>query len=306
MVSKSALRWENRAKLPSAAAKSNVLQSGSHVYINGGMVRDEGVARRVFVYSVRGDEWRELPASPCYKFALALVNNCVTTIGGVSVIKGGGATSALYHFNSERGKWCRRYPDMPTSRHSCSSASSERYVVVLGGVSEEEDVLDTVEVLDADNLVWYSAARLPYPVTHVACALSADAMYVIGGTSLWRSEIEALLDSRDPRPWTKITAVPDTSMYCGCTHYRGRLILAGGMDGTFSATSTVHALDLKNHGWALIGEMPTPTTHCSLAVIDHASHVTLLVLGGRRSTAIISDVMEAVNLDSCLPPLSWQ
>ncbi|KAL5510787.1 hypothetical protein EMCRGX_G006388 [Ephydatia muelleri] len=116
---------------------------------------------------------------------------------------------------------------MPTSRSSCSSASSERYVVVLGGLSEDEDALDTVEVLDTDRLAWYSVARLPRPVAFAACALSADAIYVVGGECVWGGKIKALLDSRDPGPvWTEVTVVP--GMYCGCTHYRGRLLVAGG------------------------------------------------------------------------------
>ena len=298
-VANGKLRWESRAKLPSAVAMSNVLQSGSHIYVSGGTILDENVARRVFEYCVHEDQWRELPASPCYYFTLALVNNCVTTIGGVSVISGGGATNALYNFNGERSKWCRNYPDMPTSRSSCSSASSELYVVVLGGLSEDEDALDTVEVLDTDRLAWYSVARLPRPVAFAACALSADAVYVVGGECVWGGKIKALLDSRDPGPvWTEVTGVP--GMYCGCTHYRGRLLVAGGMDSSFNALSTVRAFDIQNHRWATIGEMSTPNTCCSLSVIDHASHVSLLVLGGRRSMAYIRDVVEAVNLDSCL------
>eukprot|EP00731_Ephydatia_muelleri_P032513 Em0024g57a len=118
---------------------------------------------------------------------------------------------------------------MPTSRSSCSSASSELYVVVLGGLSEDEDALDTVEVLDTDRLAWYSVARLPRPVAFAACALSADAVYVVGGECVWGGKIKALLDSRDPGPaWTEVTVVP-------------------GMDSSFNALSTVRAFDIQNH-----------------------------------------------------------
>ena len=309
-VPKPPLQWRTRAKLPSAMAVSHVLQSGSSMYVGGGTAMDSNAERGIFEYNMSEDNWRELPKAPCYRFALALVNNCLTTVGGISVIKGG-ATSALYNFDSERKKWCRQYPDMCTSRYSCSCASLDQYVVVLGGVAEDEHtVLDTVEVLDVQRLVWTRVSSLPHPVTYVSCLLceAKNTMYLVGGASdiVWSCGTRALCTSRDGETnsliWKEVTKTPH--LYCGGAYYSGRLIVAGGIDRDFNVTSAVHAFDVQSNSWVSIGVMSTPKSCCSLALLQHTTHSSLLVLGGSPpnwSKAVISDVTEAVNLDGCLP-----
>lgn len=294
------LQWKECASLPWAIAKAQVLQSGCHIYVGGGETEDDKSARKVLVYHVGEDQWRELPVSPCSKFGLALIKNCIVTVGGVSVLKGN-STNALYNFNNELNKWCRQYPDMNESRLWCSCASSERYVVVVGGTFEDRNsALDTVEVLDVDRLVWNNVARLPTPEMHATCVLhdATDTIYVAGGcrSSVWRCGVKALIESREKTPvWTKITDMP--LVYGGCAYHQDKLFIAGGVDGNITATSDVLCFDLEKGKWAVAGGIPAPRTHCSLAMITHSSHVNLLLLGGLNHLGILgNDVLEAVNI----------
>ena len=96
--------WKGCACMPCGTVRPHVI-----VYVGGGNTGKFESTRTVYKYDLKVNGWSNLPITPYYSFALALVQRYVTVIGGVTVISSL-ASNALYSFNKEKTKkWCDIY-----------------------------------------------------------------------------------------------------------------------------------------------------------------------------------------------------
>ena len=93
-------------------------------------------------------------------------------------------TNALANFDEATRKWCHKFPAMPTGRCAASATSNDSYLVVIGGIAENDSTyLNTVEVLDFSAMKWSSVSPVPKAVTFMSITVCSqtDRIYLLGG-----------------------------------------------------------------------------------------------------------------------------
>lgn len=77
-----------------------------------------------------------------------------------------------------------KFPAMPKKRCASSATSTESYLIVVGGIAENDrQYLNVVEVLDLSTMTWMKADPVPKPVTFMpitACSVT-NRIYLLGG-----------------------------------------------------------------------------------------------------------------------------
>lgn len=304
------LLWKGCPRLPCGFVRPHVAVKDRCVYVGGGNATKIDNSRTVFKFD--SQTWSRLPITPYYMFSLTVVKGQVTVVGGVTVVSSS-MSNALASFNEEESKkWAHRLPAMPTKRCATSATSTESYLVVVGGLAENNrSYLATVEVLNLSTLVWSAAQSLPRPVTFMSitnCSVS-NRIYLMGGLTregairtVFSCVIHDLVNStpggskRSTCIWEEMTEAP--YFRSGCAAINGKLITASGLSGDNETTTTVFAFDPTTKEWKALGEMAAARSSCSLAVLSDSE---VMVVGGYvdpRSwqTSLTRDAMQCVNL----------
>lgn len=233
-------------------------------------------------YQVAEDEWKQLATSRYQSFALTVIDDKVTTIGGIS--REQERTKCLFSL-AESNKWDEHYPPIPTHRVCAAALTTPTHLVVAGGRGGRNE-LTTVEVLNRASVQWSTAISLPVPMGNIQMALCSGHLYVCAAQSFYSCSLEKFLQScREEAPkhptsngsgWTRLADTPNSSGHCLST-LGERVLMMGGCDADDRETATVHCFDAATGGWSAMGEMPAARTD-SLAV--EAGTEELVVLGG--------------------------
>ena len=260
------LTWETRREAPRQMYRGAAVTHGSLSYFS------SNGSREVFAYNSENNDWSELPECPQSDFGLAVVNNLVTAVGGMS----GGLTSCLSSFSG--GEWVTVFPPMPTKRCLPAVISAQNYLIVAGGWGVGGR-LSTVEVMDMNTLEWYTAASLPEPVYHMSATVCGGCLYLLGGRdknynpthAVFICTLDSLIRSCHPPSqtpphtseatvWQRVADVPVRESTC--TTLNGRVLTVGGWDSHNNSTPAVHMYNPDSDSWLVLGNMPTAQSWC--------------------------------------------
>ena len=243
-----------------------------------GHSREHGI---VCAYDLESDDWSELPKCPSTRFGLAVVNDLVTAVGGMSL--GGRPMNHLYSFSG--GTWEKTFPPMPNKRYLPAVVTAQNYLIAAGG-KEWRGVLSTVDVMNMDTLEWYTAASLPEPVYHASATVCEGQVYILGGKgrngatrAVFTCTLDSLLRSCHPPSqtpthtgessiWKRVADVPVVDS--AFTTLKGRVIAVSGK---------VHMYDVNSDSWLVVG--CTHTLHCKCLAVGLGD--CIVAAGGRAS-----------------------
>ena len=315
--SQSPLLWKGCARIPSGFVRPNVVVKGTTVFVGGGSGSSLEISRTIFEYNTESDVWSNLPLAPYDTFALVVVGDTITTIGGVSEYST--VTSALASFEENSRKWGRKFPAMPTERCASSALATDTHLIVIGGINidgSRESYSNVVEILEFSTFVWSRAAPAIAPMSYMSITLcpARRRLYLTGGLTeqgsirtIFGCQIDRLLHSiQDGNTtaghnvtgmvWEIITDAP--YFRSGCVAVNGKLISASGLDGDQKITNCLHVFNPDANLWQSLGVMPASRTSCSMAVLDNDR---LIVVGGYINphdwtNSLTTDVIECVNL----------
>lgn len=257
-------------------------------------------ARTVYKYHLQEDKWVELNKYKYVWFAMAILNNKLTVVGGYD-------TSTQNITNEiavwETNNWMYPYPHMSTRRHSTAVATYKHWLVVAGGVTgvdSEHSDLDTVEVLDTESqrCQWLSTTPLPMICRHMKSVIVHDKLFLIGGTLAKQAlfiSLESIIEqsgatSTPTEQWSTLQETP--LEYSAAIAFSGSLLTVGGrLDKDYSAA--IHIYQSETKQWKKVGDLPTPRSSCSCTLLPNRE---ILVVGGKRSPAERTDRVDAVTL----------
>ena len=192
----------------------------------------------VYSYTVPGNKWTELPQCKYRHFAMAVINDTLTTIGGwdhqLTV------TNTLLSLSGS--SWEEVLPPMPTKRMHPAAANTLTHLVVAGGGLSLGDRVATVEVLNTETLQWFTASSLPQVLDN----------------KVFSCPVEDLLkstNSNDCSVWTRLSNI-STPQRSSLATLRGRVLAIGGYDDG-NPMGAIHCYDVATKSWSVIGEMPT-------------------------------------------------
>ena len=134
----------------------------------------------VHAHNAATGKWNQLPKYPYKDFTLVVVNGVLTAVGGRDSSGTCNDTSKLLSLVGE-GKWVEQLPCMPTKRRWTAAVCSGKTLVVIGGLSNRNVRLKTVELLDIDSLQWFIVSELPHHLSQASATVCGNNLYLVGG-----------------------------------------------------------------------------------------------------------------------------
>jgi hypothetical protein len=257
---------------------------------------------QTYSFDLSGKKWSNLPTCPYRCCSLAIVRGLLTAIGGN---EGHTTVGKLVSIVSKRNKeWVEHFPPMPAKRSHTAAVTITHHLIVAGGESGS-NLLDTVEVMDIQTLVWSIAASLPHPYVQASSTICGDRLYMLGGMdkdgtdyhyqSVFTCSVTKLLQScsgtsSDP-VWHRIADVPVYRSTCAAVN--GELLAVGGEDEENGTTSAVYKYNPTTDSWNVISNMRTYRCDCLVAVLPTKE---MMVVAGEIHVEEQTDIVEIASI----------
>lgn len=275
------LEWEETAKVECryGMVRGTACAIGTMVYFNPGGVPD------IYCYNYQMKQWSELPRCPSCAFALVVINDVLTIVGGFRSDK-------LFSFIE--GKWVEKYPPMPTKRHWPAAVCTGHSLVVVGGRTGVVKDLQTVEVMDTNTFQWSTAASLPQSIYSASMTICYDDLYLFGddSTHVYSCSLKALLEScHTPEKistaqrgsiWKRIKdlSVSESTAATLC----GQVISVGGAHSASAQQADgVYCYDPITARWKSVGQTPVC---CRLPLVTTLPDDKLIFIDGMQNITI--------------------
>ena len=248
------------------------------------------------------DKWGTLPKTHCVNFSIVVINGFVTTIGGSKSVGSDQPTNTLMTLAAEgsKKKWVEILSPMPTPRQEMAVASTEHFIVVMGGRGSSGERLNTVEVYRHENKQWSIAGCLPIPLTRPTATIVGEEIFVGSGSpshgtvskDVFSSTMSKLLSpyyafpasqlknttGKQHSAWRKVAGV-DADHYSLCS-LNNRLLSVGGLEMSHCNSSAIRKYDPDKNNWEVVGHINHG--RC-LALATHLMLDTLVIVGGLGS-----------------------
>ena len=289
------LNWRKCPKAPCGMFRGSVVVDGHNAYFSTEWID----SNRVHAYDVDEEVWSQMPECPLNHSTLAMVKGLLTAVGGKQSLK---PTSTLLSLTGEGSlrKWSKHFPPMPTKRYVTAVVCSGLSLIVAGGTGDNDTILSTVEVMNTENLQWFTASSLPRAFTEASATICGENLHLLGGeivsgrvtNAVFTCSLSALFQSsrpqslgassqaEQPRVWRQTTSINSTCttplFESTCTTLCGQLLAVGGRDD-LKRTTAIHMYDPVKNSWTVISHMPTPRYKSLVAVLPGDK---LMVVGG--------------------------
>ncbi len=305
LMGKDRLTWYTHRCLPEGLQGSTLKAHdlGSRLYVCCGEMEDGLPNKGVFYCPIQDyTRWkRATPDVPQYQSASAIVQNELVLIGGLSAVNGK-CTGAVQSYDSKAQIWVERFPPMPTPRSSASVFVYAEYVVVAGGLDDNNTALNVVEVLHIPSQTWESSARLPIKIAGHSVVVCGDLVYMLGGTdntnfqqSVFVASVQKILSAcsrfqilasisvnslfSSKLTWTRVQDCPFIKMTA--VSKENQLLAFGGEEVTKSANSVaaewIWIFNPPSNTWTPVQGMPSARKLCCVTVLPDNN---LIVIGG--------------------------
>ena len=243
----------------------------------------------VMTYNIISQKWSQLPQYTARWFAMTVIHNKLTLVGGIDKKINDRVTNVLGVWDADGRKWTHPYTPMPTPRYCSSAAVYRQWLIVAGGWSGETRT-SSVELLDITSNQWYRAPSTPIPWSCMKSAIVGDTWYLMGGynggrktdqvSSVSLSVLISHMNNTSERIWNTISSLGlfHTTPVC-----MGESLLAvGGMKSqSREAVSTILRctpdIDCQ---WTEVGQLPIPSYD---GICTVTSNSRILVAGGSLS-----------------------
>ena len=279
---------------------------GNKVYVGGGNTGDGETDSLVFEYSPLEDKWSYLPPAPVTLFGLGQLLGELIIVGGKVQQN---VYNCVYVFDRFTRRWKDSLPPLGTARYVPTCISLSYALLVSGGLSEDNKVLSSIEMIDCDNFEWLVAGYLSRPATlgYTSAVAVQDSLYFLGGykastansvTNLAHTASLANLTSPagiSPYVWKCLPATPhfqSTAASMGSC-----IVVVGGSSSPYMLPvhSSIYAYSQSSDSWIKIGNLPYAGCHVTMATLSSGE---LLVFGGwvrpgefKRSQAVYRGII---------------
>ena len=298
--------------MPMGAASFGATIHNSKVYVSAFSI--DGNGKFIFPILVYSVKWSTLPKQQ-RGAAIAVLDNHVTLIGGVDVSRK--VINTLSSWYEEEGRWKQVLPPMPTGRYRPAVLSHDNLLLVTGGVSNNDSILNTTDVLDLTTMKWTSpkGLNLSVPLRQHHLALCGEYLYLVGGVKVlsatvnprqspedfnsqaWRAKWSDVKQIAAPHHsqsqsgvWTRIADPPTllpTPVSCG-----GTLYTVGGLTRDGERISTVYTYIPARNQWDSVGDMSVGRVeHCAVPLSSNTIFVAGGFVGGKWAFSSFTELL---------------
>lgn len=250
-------------------------------------------SQEILAYTFKKDpssrsSWSKLPDAQNKGVSLAIVRNCLVTVGGDHPY-----SNELFSLVDEDShpRWTSEFPPMPTKRSKAVVLCSGDLLIVAGGEEDGKKTTTKVEIMNTRTQQWFIAANMPVACFSASGTICENKIYILGGfinsapdaTVITCSVPELLLSAsvsesttKSLNVWSKIRSVPTT--LATCITYRGNLLAIGGFSRKNNSNwDSVMVYKPFYNTWKHIVFMIKPRERCFASVLPSGE---VLVVGG--------------------------
>ena len=243
----------------------------------------------VYCYDTRSNQWKQLPRPGHRLGVIHMVDDKLTIFGGTD------STTDQFHnkvttYNSKTNSWYSCYPDMLHNRSKPGVITSDDHVIVMGGMSSPDTVLDSIEVMNyRQQLQWKEVSlHLPVPMYGFKPTISGDYITIVGYTSdlryctVYQTTTQEIISSLDQplstgavtRQWQKLSS--PTHLNTVTVPYSNPPVTIGG-DIKGVCTSDVSLYDSSKNSWRKVDSLTSARKNIGVALLNSD---TIIVIGG--------------------------
>ena len=282
--------------------KKSSIKAPTNRIVRGAAVVDEGVVyfsshlnSNIWGYNSAQEQWFAVIDCPNMFFALAMVDGCLTAIGGQRSHRSVEPTNellSLMEAGGEHEMWVELNSPMPTKRINATAVKTDNVLIVAGGANTKK--LDVVEIMNLANKQWSVAMSLLKPAESLSSAYcpATDRVFLMGGDedegkamkAVLTCSVEKLLHScarfnriRDSSEvWETLSEL--SVSHPTCLVVQDHLLALGGIEqGQKTDSRAVYDYDFSGKSWKPVVMLPCPT-HKLLAAVLPSNR--LMVVGG--------------------------
>ena len=239
-----------------------------------------------YAYHEREDRWEELPRCKNKEFAVAIVSDKLTAVGGLDTR---GLQSSTI-FTLQYRKWERVLPALPRARaHPAALTTPTQHLVVAGGtyVSENSHAgYKEVEVLNLVTKQWFEVSSLPEVARYPQLMLTNNnniLLYDTEKNKLYGCLLDVLLEQAPGGgAWAQQAPVENVKEGASLAQVGDCLLAIGGKDKAGKPCSEIYCYNAQNDMWSYVKDMLTPRSWTLSAV---APGNVLVVVGGFKNQA---------------------
>merc|ERR1719481_1733854 len=243
------------------------------VYVMGGVIQNKEFTNTVCIYEPSEDAWTSFIPSMLSERAflgVAMLNDRIYAIGGTDDMdKNEGLRTAevLDLTMGETQEW-RNIASMNTGRTSVGVAVLNGKIYAVGGCTEAQQHLSSVECYDPELDVWSPVADLSVPRAGPGVCVLDGVLYCVGGSSKFGSYSNTVEKyNEDSNTWSLVAEMNHRRACPGVIAYAGRLYVVGGYDGDI-IHSSVEMFNPITNTWTLVTDMSTGRIYPTVGVIS--------------------------------------
>ena len=294
--------------LPKPTCLASAVVIKEKIYVGGGAYGDVECDRLVQVYDTKAGEWEILPPSTIYNSEATLVKDQLTLIGGRNVSTKM-ITNLTITWDEEKKQWFPKVPPMPTNRSRPCIIHCNNYMLVAGGLaSDEETVLDTIDVFHLDTFQWITASSLKFPIPLIFARVSISNGYAyitrsrhspVSLTNVaYKVPMDKILHAIQKNKkvkWIQVETTPNCEP--GLVVSSDHPIVVGGFTSPdYQQTSDVSIYDPTTGTWSVVGQCVRPHgASCAIAI----SSSSFVVIGGRTFSGNFNFHLNLLNCFMC-------
>ena len=269
------------------------------LYISGGWCpNDTRNVYNVYKYELDKNQWSVLPPLQQYCGIPVNTDNQLTVIGGKQSTTNKPTTQVTTFTNN---RWNNdTYPNLSVVRALPAVVPYHQYVIVAGGLGDDETAVDTIEMLDVTKCHWMIVnTHLPQPMYAISATVCVDSFTIVGyhdaddkrNTRTFTIPIDQIISQQQQTqqsltnstdkdntkwhtladaPYWKTALVPNTSPP----------VTIGGHDKQVNTVNDITIYDDTNNRWKKIASLPINCAWTTVAVINDC----IIVMGGASDT----------------------
>ena len=267
------------------------------LYISGGVCPNGDDMDNVYKYESDKNQWSVLPPLQQYCGIPVNTDNQLTVIGGRHSTTNKPTTQVTTFTNN---RWNNdTYPNLSVARVHHAVVPYHQYVIVAGGLGDDETALDTIEVLNVSSCHWMIVnTHLPKPMCRTSATVCADSFTIVGydnadkqrSTGTFTVPIDEIISQqqqtqqsltsstdKDNTKWHKLATAPywKTALVPNTS---SPVIIGGSKKG--NTVNDITMYDDTNNRWKKIASLPINCAHTTVAVINDC----IIVMGGASDT----------------------
>ena len=287
------LKWTKYLKLPTAMYGPQAAVINSTLYISGGWCpNDTRNNYNVYKFELDNNQWSVLPPLQQYYGIPVNISDQLTIISGICSTPPYKPTNLVTTYDDN--SWNNTYPNLSVARALPVVVPYHQYVIVAGGIGDDDNLLDNIEVFDSTKSHWMIVnTHLPQPMYQISATICGDSFTIVGcdavgfrSNEVFTIPIDDILSlphslsstDKDNTKWHQLTNAPywNTALVPNTSPP----IIIGGSDEQVNTVNNITIYDDTNNKWNKISSLPINCACTTVAVINQS----IIVMGGCTDT----------------------